>query len=98
MDVSEGEECDDGNNVAGDGCSPTCEVEPGFTCAPSSTLQSICTPCPADTWGKACVNTCAPCYNGGKCNAATGACACLKLYHGPHCETLSEAPFAFTVR
>ncbi|MCL2824359.1 MAG: GEVED domain-containing protein, partial [Polyangiaceae bacterium] len=29
-DIWEG--CDDGNTTAGDGCSPTCEVEPGFTC------------------------------------------------------------------
>jgi cysteine-rich repeat protein len=28
------EECDDGNNEAEDGCSPTCKLEPGFTCAP----------------------------------------------------------------
>ncbi|MCP3978402.1 MAG: hypothetical protein GY716_03585 [bacterium] len=25
-----GEQCDDGNTTAGDGCSPTCTVEPGF--------------------------------------------------------------------
>lgn len=28
-----GEECDDGNNISGDGCSPTCRVESGWTCA-----------------------------------------------------------------
>ncbi|HNS97078.1 MAG TPA: DUF4215 domain-containing protein [Polyangiaceae bacterium] len=28
------EQCDDGNNQSGDGCSATCTVEPGFTCAP----------------------------------------------------------------
>jgi uncharacterized protein (TIGR03382 family) len=27
------EDCDDGGFVAGDGCSPACEVEPGWTCA-----------------------------------------------------------------
>lgn len=32
--VDEGEACDDGNLVAGDGCSPTCEIEDGFTCNP----------------------------------------------------------------
>jgi cysteine-rich repeat protein len=26
------EACDDGNFIAGDGCSPTCEVEPGWVC------------------------------------------------------------------
>src|SRR5262249_29230783 len=30
------EECDDGNTTAGDGCSPTCTIEPGFAC----TVQS----------------------------------------------------------
>ena len=27
-----GEECDDGNNVDGDGCSSSCKIESGFTC------------------------------------------------------------------
>ncbi len=27
-----GEQCDDGNNTGGDGCSATCEVEEGFAC------------------------------------------------------------------
>ncbi len=29
-----GENCDDGNSVSGDGCSDTCQVEPGWTCTP----------------------------------------------------------------
>ena len=28
-----GETCDDGNTVAGDGCSATCTIEAGYTCA-----------------------------------------------------------------
>ncbi|MEO5729012.1 MAG: DVUA0089 family protein, partial [Byssovorax sp.] len=35
------EACDDGNVVAGDGCSATCTVQSGFTCA--GTAPSICT-------------------------------------------------------
>ncbi|MCL2824334.1 MAG: DUF4215 domain-containing protein, partial [Polyangiaceae bacterium] len=35
------EECDDHNTTAGDGCSPTCEVEPGFTCVGDN--PSVCT-------------------------------------------------------
>jgi cysteine-rich repeat protein len=27
------EACDDGNDASGDGCSPTCSVEPGFACS-----------------------------------------------------------------
>lgn len=31
--IGPGEECDDGNNCAGDGCSPSCKrIEPGFDC------------------------------------------------------------------
>ncbi len=30
--LAPGEACDDGNAVAGDGCSTICEVEPGYTC------------------------------------------------------------------
>jgi cysteine-rich repeat protein len=30
--VAPGEGCDDGNLVAADGCSPSCTVEPGFSC------------------------------------------------------------------
>src|SRR5690606_25373655 len=32
-----GEECDDGNTLDGDGCSSTCEEEPGYTCTNEST-------------------------------------------------------------
>lgn len=32
--VDEGEGCDDGNAVSGDGCSETCQLEDGFTCNP----------------------------------------------------------------
>ena len=30
--IETGEQCDDGNLVNGDGCSSTCQIEPGFTC------------------------------------------------------------------
>jgi fibro-slime domain-containing protein len=30
--VFPGEDCDDGNTVAGDGCSPDCKIESGFAC------------------------------------------------------------------
>lgn len=32
--IDEGEGCDDGNAVPGDGCSETCQLEDGFTCNP----------------------------------------------------------------
>lgn len=34
------EECDDGNTVANDGCSPTCQLEPGFTCQKTDLVPS----------------------------------------------------------
>ncbi|MFO1518219.1 MAG: hypothetical protein U1F57_00920 [bacterium] len=51
--MKEGTEgCDDGNTTAGDGCSATCTVEPGFTC--DSATPNHCTP------------TAATCGNGTK--------------------------------
>lgn len=38
--VQDNEECDDGNMIAGDGCS-SCAVETGFTCTTAS--PSVCT-------------------------------------------------------
>lgn len=32
-------ECDDGNTISGDGCSGTCNIEPGWTCANGSSVQ-----------------------------------------------------------
>jgi cysteine-rich repeat protein len=32
VNVAAGETCDDMNFASGDGCSPSCQVEPGFTC------------------------------------------------------------------
>jgi cysteine-rich repeat protein len=38
LDIDRGEECDDGNTVAGDGCSPACQFEPvGETCGDGTT-------------------------------------------------------------
>ena len=30
--IEQGEQCDDGNRVASDGCSAACKVEPGYAC------------------------------------------------------------------
>ncbi|MCA9523110.1 MAG: DUF642 domain-containing protein [Myxococcales bacterium] len=37
---NDGEECDDGNTVDGDGCSKDCKLEYGFVCAPNPTLTN----------------------------------------------------------
>jgi fibro-slime domain-containing protein len=36
------EGCDDGNLIPYDGCSPTCTVEPGWSCVNSATADSVC--------------------------------------------------------
>src|SRR3954470_5530159 len=36
-----GEQCDDGNKNAGDGCSAICQIPAGWSC--SSTFPSVCT-------------------------------------------------------
>ena len=36
------EQCDDGNLLPGDGCSPLCTIEPGFSCRLDSAFKSIC--------------------------------------------------------
>ncbi len=41
--------CDDGNTVAGDGCSPTCSVEPCFACAGSPSTCGPRTSCRRST-------------------------------------------------
>ncbi|MEB2283865.1 MAG: DUF4215 domain-containing protein [Myxococcales bacterium] len=53
-DVEVNEGCDDGNHDAGDGCSPTCEVEAGWSC---SGVPSACAPVCGDgivSGGEAC--------------------------------------------
>ncbi len=37
-----GEECDDDNNVEGDGCSTGCRIEPGYACLNQATAPSVC--------------------------------------------------------
>ena len=39
--VDKGESCDDGNDIAGDGCSPDCKIEPIFECK-GVTCRPIC--------------------------------------------------------
>jgi fibro-slime domain-containing protein len=38
------EQCDDGNAVSGDGCSPTCQMEAGFTCLQPSLGSTMVVP------------------------------------------------------
>ncbi|MBI2981460.1 MAG: hypothetical protein HYY44_04075, partial [Deltaproteobacteria bacterium] len=40
-----GEQCDDGNNVGGDGCDESCIMEPGLYCPDFSTPDTVGDPC-----------------------------------------------------
>ena len=59
--VQPGEPCDDGNQSAGDGCSSTCTVEPGWSCAGS---PSVCAP----TCGNGVVDAGEECDDHGNAN------------------------------
>ncbi len=41
-DPEYGEGCDDGNEIAGDGCSPTCQNEPAVTVGPDPVVDVFC--------------------------------------------------------
>ena len=45
--VQAGEQCDDGNLSDGDGCSASCDIEPGFDCDNPPGMPSVCTMLPA---------------------------------------------------
>ncbi len=42
LETSKGEECDDGNKVGGDGCSPSCKIEAAFECFDNG-KKNVCT-------------------------------------------------------
>ena len=44
IDRSTNEQCDDANTNPNDGCSPSCQIEPGFSCVISFQGFSICRP------------------------------------------------------
>jgi cysteine-rich repeat protein len=46
IDTADGETCDDGNAVAGDGCSDTCQTEGGFMCG--DMMAPDTEPCPSN--------------------------------------------------
>ena len=43
VQTDQGEACDDGNTMSGDGCSSTCQIEPGYACP---TANAPCVPAP----------------------------------------------------
>ena len=89
-DPANGEECDDGNAVSGDGCDSSGRVEAGFACSiNATTTRSVCAQCGPGWWGASCRKPCSQtCYNGGSCSAFTGACVCTVEFTGPTCLVL----------
>jgi cysteine-rich repeat protein len=66
--VDSGEECDDGNTEACDGCSPACTIEPGLVCGDNLT---------ASTCGEQCDDG-----NNGIGDGCTGQCLVEPIYGG----------------
>jgi len=71
-----GEECDDGNQAAGDGCNASCRVEPCHAC---SGEPSVCTPTP----GAPCDDR-NPCTANDICNGAS--CGGIPVPDGTACD------------
>ncbi len=42
VEAEYGEKCDDGNQIAGDGCSPACQVEAGYLCEDNHCIARAC--------------------------------------------------------
>ena len=61
--VEPGEGCDQGNVIAGDGCSATCSIEANWSCTATLGTTSVCS----------CLNNEA-CPVGRRCDTGTGAC------------------------
>jgi len=74
IDTSNGEECDDGNILSGDGCSyPSCQIESGWICIGT---PSVCTTS-GGGGGASCVNYCLGLglgYTSSSCPANNGQC------------------------
>ncbi|MGN6108933.1 MAG: DUF4215 domain-containing protein [Kofleriaceae bacterium] len=83
--VGTGETCDDGNTTSGDGCSTTCQTEPGWNC---TGVPSVCTTQCGDgvpagteqcddgntTDGDGCSSTCVE-EDGWECNGIPSQCS-----------------------
>ncbi|HVM97683.1 MAG TPA: DUF4215 domain-containing protein [Candidatus Acidoferrales bacterium] len=73
------ETCDDGNGASGDGCSSSCQVEPGYACdTPGSACTFVC--------GNSTVNSSETCDDGNT-TAGDGCSATCQLESGWQCST-----------
>jgi formylglycine-generating enzyme len=84
--IEDGEACDDGNATPSDGCSESCLVEPGWSCAG---LSSVCTPTHPSCVGLA-----------ASCSGSNGDCCASSLVTGGTFQRendLVDSPFAATI-
>jgi cysteine-rich repeat protein len=87
-DVENGEECDDGNLVDGDGCTKNCVIEKFYKCERS--IPGLCTIVPANVTA-----TCIPplTCNGHGLYKGGSACICEASYFRANC-SLKSTPLA----
>ncbi|NVB85250.1 MAG: hypothetical protein HOV81_43195 [Kofleriaceae bacterium] len=68
--IEASETCDDGNSASGDGCSSTCQREPGFECAGTPSVCTDIDECAVNNGG--CTQVCTNTSPGFTCTCATG--------------------------
>ena len=78
------EQCDDGNQTGGDGCSASCTVEAGFECWGE---KSVCGKC-----GDGSVGASEECDDGNTTGGDWCSSVCLKEATVPKCQAPSNAP------
>src|SRR5205823_399584 len=88
-----GEQCDDGNTVAGDCCSPTCQFEPAGQACPSTTPCLAATTCDGAGVCGGHTPTTAACNDGNACTTAD-TCAGSVCVGGPPPVCPTSAPVA----
>ena len=78
--IDDGEKCDDGNKVGGDGCTPLCQIEKGWIC------QTVGQPCTRNNiCGDSILTAPEACDDGNK-NSGDGCSSdCLKVDTGWRC-------------
>jgi cysteine-rich repeat protein len=103
VNAAAGEQCDDGNTTPGDGCSASCQIEPGFVCQPGS--PSACHPPCAGSAGcttgneRVCDTTsglCVQCLQPTDCGSAGDLQGCIPETGQCSCEQDSDCQYSGT--
>ncbi len=91
VETALGEQCDDGNAKPGDGCSGTCQIEPGFVC---TTPGAPCTPEVATTCGNGTIDPGESCDDGNMVSG-DGCSSTCQVEPGFGCATPGRACVRF---